>query len=146
MKNFITLFIIVSLLGCSNSSTLESEINFSLIKKGSLNGSEGVTQSNLIVNDNTTWNDILNKIVSIGNPIDHFTETNIDFNRYQIIASFDKVYGVGGHTLNIETIKESGNNLVVITKKTDDKSVISVVSQPYHIVKILKTDKNIVFE
>ena len=146
MKNFITLFIIVSLLGCSNSSTLASEINFSLIKKGSLNGSEGVTQSNLIVNDNTTWNDILNKIVSIGNPIEDFTETDIDFNRFQVIAVFHKVQFGGGHTLEIKKIIENNLNLIVIVEKTGYEGINTSIEQRFHIIKILKTDKNIVFE
>ena len=146
MKKIIIVCIVVLMSGCSNNSPIDYGINFSLIKKGNLSGSEGITESNLVIKDVTTWNSLLNKIVSIGNPIEDFTETDIDFNRFQVIAVFHKVQFGGGHTLEIKKIIENNLNLIVIVEKTGYEGINTSIEQRFHIIKILKTDKNIVFE
>jgi len=148
MKKIFTLFIIVFVLGCSKNSTSQMELSFSLIGQDNLYcvGTEGITKSNLIIKDSSSWNNIMAKMNLQNNQTDKFTETSVDFNQYIIVAIFDKVYGNGGHTIDVTSITENESNIIIKVENLSKGALINVVTQPYHIVKILKTDKNIVFE
>ncbi|MGB2416306.1 MAG: hypothetical protein ACPH6A_04630, partial [Flavobacteriaceae bacterium] len=72
-----------------------------------------------------------------------FSETNIDFNTYQIIAIFKEVKPTNWE-VEISSIVENANNLSVSVVETEYD--FTVVTQPFHIIKISKTNKEIVFE
>jgi len=125
-------------------------INLVQIGKGNLygNGGEGIIKQNLVITDKTAWDNLLTKINSVNNESGNFTETDIDFSKYQVIAVFDEVRGNGGWSINITDITGYANEIVVAIKHTGNSPGFSypdVVIQPYHIVKILVSDKKIVF-
>ena len=55
----------------------------------------------MIISEAKVWNDLLIKINKLDNISQTFTETNIDFNKYKVIASFDEVKNTGGHSLEL---------------------------------------------
>jgi len=59
-----------------------------LIAKDNLfgNGDEGIIEQKLIISDQITWNNLMTQINSVNNVTDSFTETDIDFSEYKIIA------------------------------------------------------------
>lgn len=125
---------------CDKKEEKPTNINFTNIGKGSLNGSEGVSQSNIVISNTTDWQNLMNKM---GSEIDEFTETNIDFNAYQVIAIILEVK-MNGWDVEITSIVENTDKITVSKKETE--YLTAVVTQPYHIVKIPKTSKPIVFK
>lgn len=148
MKNII-LILIMSLIGCSpNDDNINKNVNFSLIAKSELygSGSENIEKSNIIIENKTSWNDLIDKMNTVNNVSDDFNETNIDFSQYVIIAVFDKIYGNGGHSIDVISIVENQNNVTVKIENLFTGDASSVITQPFHIVKIHKTEKQIIFE
>ena len=64
----------------------------------------------------------------------------------KIIAVFDKIYGNGGHSIDIIKITENENKVIVTIENILGGDATSIMTQPFHIVKIPKTDKLIIFE
>ena len=134
------------MLSCSKdvSPTIKN-VYFSTIANGDA-GAYGFTESNVIIKDNVIWTDLKNQMNPHNLGLNNFSETNIDFNCYQIIAVFDKLYPYLGHEINITKIIENNSHLIISIEKKHTPTLLPATVQPYHIVKIKKTDKNIVFE
>ncbi|MCX8525459.1 protease complex subunit PrcB family protein [Chryseobacterium formosus] len=141
------LFISIS---CRNEDeeNIESkkQINFQLIGKGNFMGSAYATPQNSVITNTTQWNNFLNQIDSPNNhPSSGFTETNIDFNQFMVILVVDAVYPNGGHSVDIMTVDENPQNIEVDVEKLLQGNVTTVITQPYHIVKIPKIAKPVLF-
>ncbi|PZD79005.1 protease complex subunit PrcB family protein [Mesonia sp. K7] len=125
-----------------------SQENMALISQGDLHGSgeEGIEAQQTVVKSELQWNELLRKMGTV-NPVDgNLLETKIDFSKNYAIALFDQVKGSGGHSIFIENVV-TGENITVKYKKTSpDGLATSVMTQPYYIALIPKTDKKIVFE
>ena len=78
----------------------------------------------------------------INNVTDNFTETNIDFNNYMLIAIFLEIK-YSGWEVDISEILETNNNINVY--KIEKEAATTVMSQPFAIVKIQKSNKAVVF-
>lgn len=132
----------------NNDENIESknQINFQLIGKGNLMGSSYAPPQNTAITNSTQWNNFLNQIDSSNNhPSSTFTETNIDFNQFMVILVVDSVYPNGGHSVDIMTIDENTQNIEVDVEKLLQGDVTTVITQPYHIVKIPKILKPVTF-
>ncbi|MCX8532884.1 hypothetical protein [Chryseobacterium luquanense] len=124
----------------------KAQINFQLIGKGNLMGSSYAPPQNTVITNSTQWTNFLNQIDGPNNhPSSGFTETNIDFNQFMIILVVDAVYPNGGHSVDIMTIDENAQNIEVDVEKLLQGDVTAVITQPYHIVKIPKIIKPVVF-
>ena len=135
MKQLI-LIITLILFSCnSNDNETVRNVNFSLIEQGQLygNGAENIEKSNLIIQDISSWNDLIDKMNTVNNVSDNFTETDIDFSQYLIIAVFDEIYNNGGHSIDIVSILENENNISVKIDNLMTGDASSVITQPFHI-------------
>ncbi|OBW39708.1 hypothetical protein AB670_03961 [Chryseobacterium sp. MOF25P] len=123
----------------------KNQINFQLIGKGNLMGNYAA-QQNTVITNTTQWNNFLSQIDSQNNhPSASFTETNIDFNQFMVIVVIDAVYPNGGHSVDIITVDENTQNIEVDVEKLLQGNVTTVITQPYHIVKIPKILKPVIF-
>ena len=123
----------------------KNQINFQLIGKGNLTGNY-TAQQNTVITNTTQWNNFLSQIDGQNNhPSADFTETNIDFNQFMVIVVIDAVYPNGGHSVDIMTVDENSQNIEVDVEKLLQGNVTTVVTQPYHIVKIPKILKPVIF-
>ena len=151
MKKSLLLFLcslFLILYSCSDNEenvTNNVPINVQLIGKGNIMG-DYLTQQNTIITNSTQWNNLLNDLNSANNVSDGFTETNIDFNQYMVIAVIDEIYPNGGHSIDIITATEMQQNIVIDVEKLLAGNVTTVVTQPYHIVKIPKSTKPVLFQ
>ena len=123
-------------------------MNFTEIGKGELftsyqNNDNGI---NLVIDNLTEWNNLINTIDNPNNVSANFTETNIDFSNFQVIAVFDKAYINGGWSIDITSIIENENNLTVNIDNLQSGDLTQISIQPFHIIKISTTNKEIVFE
>src|SRR5690606_19024985 len=100
MKNIILIsflsFFLINCHGDDNTTApnneFPTEIEYTLIGKGEdISGGDSVDSANLVFNNSDEWNDFLATIDDISNVSNTFTETEIDFANYQIIAVIDEV-------------------------------------------------------
>ena len=147
MRLILCTFLLV-LLGCSStiqsSKTLNKEgIVFSTISKGTLfgNGIEGILEEKFTITNEKQWQVFLNKINSVNNVSSSFSEININFSNHNIICVFDTIRNTGGYAIEIERIFIEKKNLNIVYNKKEPGSMemaTTIITQPYHIVKIQK--------
>lgn len=119
------------------------EITPILIGKGNISGNENITKENLVINSQNEFNVILNKMQDY--TVNSLTETSIDFDNYTVLAVFDTIKPTYGFYITIETIVENTDSVIVSIVKDGTLTATLEVAQPFHIVKIPKTSKPIVF-
>lgn len=135
-------------LGCSStiqpSKTLKKEeIVFSTISKGTLfgNGIEVILEEKFTIKNEKQWQVFLNKINSVNNVSSSFSEININFSNHNIICVFDTIRNTGGYAIEIERVFVEKKNLNIVYNKKEPgpmEMVTTIITQPYHIVKIEK--------
>lgn len=150
LKNILLISLSLLFVGCDseNHDTENLDIDTVLISKGDLygNGAEGIVEQNLIITEESTWNNLVIQMNSANNVSDDFTELDIDFNEYDVIAVFDELKANSGHELDLNITSNSYSIIVTVTDLNPEGNVLGVMTQPYHIVKILKSNLPIVFE
>ena len=149
MHKLLGIVILLFALNCKSTEnqTKMKQENIVLIGKGNLYGSgaEGIEKQNLIVTSSEEWKDLLNKINTVNKVSDSFSETDIDFSKYTVLAVFDEVKNSGGHSLNLVLEEADDKILIEVLRKSPDGIATSVMTQPYYIVKIPKPSLPIVF-
>ncbi|MDP3314060.1 protease complex subunit PrcB family protein [Lutibacter sp.] len=151
MKTKITILIITMIIGLTSCNKNDDELNlvkFTLIGQNNLygNGAENITKQKLVISELNSWNELIDKMNTVNDVSDEFTETDIDFANFIVIAVFDKVYGNGGHSIDIIKITKNENKVIVTIENILGGGATAIMTQPFHIVKIPKTDKLIIFE
>ncbi len=147
MKTLILTFIsFFMLLSCNNSDDSFSPQNITpiLIGKNSISNPSTPLQNSLITNQ-AQWDILLSTMNSVNNVSNNFTESSIDFNNFDIVAVFRNPISNSSSTVDITSIVETENQRVVTVQNLID-GVSADVAQPFHIVKIPKSTKPIVFQ
>ena len=143
-----TLLILTSLFafGCStpNDYSNMADVDSELIAKGNLSGigTEAISNQYFSITNQTDWENFISQIDATNEVSSGFSEQNIDFSEYVVIAVIDQVRNTSGYSIDLEisTNYEKifiGSNL---SSPSPDGVVATVISQPYHIVKIAKTN------
>ena len=145
MKVFITLIFSLLLMGCPKNE----EGGFTSLSKGNLfgAGSEGFKKENIIISSKEGWKSFLSK-VDTTNKVSETFENAIDFSKEMVVVIVDKVRNSGGFSVEITEAVKEGNTLLIKVKTEGPKPldmVTQAIEQPYHIVKINKTNKEIKF-
>ena len=149
-KNALIILLAIFALSCNSEEyNLEIvDIESVLITKDNLfgNGGEGIIEQNLEITSQSMWNNLISQMNSVNNVSDNFSEIDIDFSQYKVIAIFDKIKNNGGHSLELNLTGNSENIIVNINYISPKGNVMSVITQPYHIVKISNSNLPIIFE
>lgn len=136
-------------LECSEADDQMTEtMLFEVVGKGILGGAgeEGIEESNLVIQSQEAWERLVARIDAVNKESNNFKISEFDFTKSTIIACFDKVQSSGGYALKIADVQEGENQIQVAIKKTSpDGMATSVITQPYYIVVIPKTSKEVVF-
>lgn len=143
MKNYLLLvFLSVIAFSCNsddNSNTQNTVVNFIEIVEGSLSGTgnEEISQSNVTISNTSDWQSLIEKMgFSTG-----FAEIDIDFDNYTVFAVFLDVKP-SGWKIEIIAVNEGPNIISVTTNEMIFGT--ANITQPFTIIKIPKTDKEIV--
>ncbi|MTH18001.1 protease complex subunit PrcB family protein [Flavobacterium sp. LC2016-01] len=133
---------------CSNDNDDGSNIAFTTIyQRDNYGASPGtIPKSNLVITNQTDWNTLLEKLNIITQALYTTPDTNVDFSKYQVIAVFDEVRNSGGYSIDITKITQSNNEITVKVEQLKKGNLTSVITQPFHIVKIAKSNKTVVFK
>ncbi|MCL2132447.1 MAG: protease complex subunit PrcB family protein, partial [Lentimicrobiaceae bacterium] len=91
------------------------------------------------------WDTLLSTIPAYSIVAD-FVETTIDFTAYQVIVVIDEQRYSGGWTIDITDVTEYANSIVVTYTNLMNGNLASVITRPFHIVKIPVSNKQIIFQ
>lgn len=147
--------ILLSLLfvfGCNcNKTTTDmasKNIESVLIAKGNLygSGSEGIEKQNLVITNENDWASLLNQLDGANKVSQNFSETKIDFSKYTIVAIFADVKGSGGHKIEVGISETPEEKIIKVIQTSPTGNATSVMTQPYYIAKLPKSDLPIIFE
>ena len=134
------------MLCCNNdndSNYQSTKIIFTEIGLGFTELNDNLAQ-NLIIATETEWNILLDNLPS--EFVDNFNEININFNEFIIIALITENQPNTGYSVSINEIIENKNSINVFSEIHYVGSGYAAIVQPFHIVKIPSTNKEIVFE
>ena len=150
LKNIVIFMMSILVLSCGSSNG-QSEIitmESTLIAQDNLygNGEEGIGQQNVVISDEESWKTLLSQMNSVNNVSDNFTETAIDFSKYKVIAVFDELRGNGGTSLDLDIVSNSENIVVSVKSIAPEGMSLTVMEQPFVIVKILDSGLPILFK
>ncbi|KGL63946.1 protease complex subunit PrcB family protein [Polaribacter sp. Hel1_85] len=145
MKTIITIIFSLLLVGCPKNE----EGGFTSLSKGNLfgNGAEGFKKENLVISSKVEWKSFLSKIDTI-NKVSETFENAIDFSKEMVVVAVDEVRNTGGFSIEIVEVVKEGDICLIKIKSKGPKPmdmVTTAIIQPYHIVKINKTKKEIKF-
>src|SRR5690606_35774128 len=137
----------MALINCSSDDNNESfspqNIDFTTIGQGvAIVNLMTIEQQNITITNQTDWSQFLESFPHAA----EISETSIDFNTFQVIVSIDEERGHTGHWVEITEIIENENNITVTIVTGEYDSGFTTICRPYHIVKITKSDKPVVFE
>jgi hypothetical protein len=145
MKKLIVAFFAILSLSCSNDSppipAASLTITPILIGKGINSGT--AVQSNSVISNQTDWQSLMDQLTTENTAT--FTETNIDFNNFQLIVSIDSTRPNTGYSIDISSVIENPSNITVTINSVNSGSGFSVLCRPFEIVKIPKSTKPVVF-
>ncbi len=151
MRNIVYLLIFV-LVSCKTTKTGNEikKLDMKTISKGALygDGAEGIVESNMIVRSESEWNDLVEKMDAANVISSGFKELPVDFSKEMIICVFDKVRGTGGIHINIDEVmlhKKKINVMVSLQEPAPGENVTTIMTQPYHIIKIDKIEEEAEF-
>jgi len=146
--NSAILIITLLVFGCkTNQSKLNPE-QYSVIAKGNLHGAgeEGFTKENMVITSQSEWESLRSQMDAVNNVSDNFSDSEIDFSRYRVIAIFDEVKSTGGHSLGVSIQANSDTLIVDVIRKAPEGMATTVVTQPFYLIKIPKSDLQIEFK
>lgn len=118
-------------------------VEYEIVANGALygGGEEQIEESTQVINSSEEWETLKAKMNSINNVTEGFKIKEIDFNSYTVIVCFDQVRPSGGFFLKVSTITKSLAQITVhVEKISPDMPATSVLTQPYEIVMIEKTN------
>ena len=143
---FLSFFTLLS--SCENdeveSNFQATELIFTDVGRGHLNNNSLYTQENIIVDNDADWQNLLSNFNSVNNNItDSFYETSINLDSFTVVAVIDTKNS--STTVDITTITENSSDVIVHIENLQ-MGLSQDVANPFHIVKMPKTTKDIVFE
>ena len=149
-KNVLIILLTIFVLSCNSNEGNSGMVNIEpiLIAKDNLygNGGEGISEQNLVISDQNTWIELISQMNSVNNVSDSFSEIDIDFSEYTVIAVFDDIKPNGGYFLEMNVVSNSENIIVNINVSSPEGITTTVITQPFIIVKILNSELPILFQ
>ena len=150
MKKLLFLSTVILFIACkSHQKTMKNKaFAYELIVQSTLhgNGAEGFKSGLYKISDNAQWQAFLKKINTVNNESSKFNPGNLDFDKFMIVAIFDKILSHGGVKFYIDKVENTRDTVKFITKHQapQGQMTIQVMNQPYILIKIKKTDKVLV--
>jgi len=124
-------------------------IEFSHVGKSELygDGAENIAGGNLVINSDADWQVLLTQMGTV-NPLPENFASDVDFAESTVIAVFDGIRPNGGFAIDIVSVTQETREITVDVHypDIDGGNATTVITQPYHIIKIPKTTLPVVFE
>ena len=148
MKIFVTLLFSILLTSCPNKQIeQDSGITMTSLYKGSLSGSGNIPKQNKVVNSEKDWLAFLEEVHAPEYMVNQL-KGKVDFSKNTIIVVVDSRRNTGGFSIEIVKVSNKKGKLIVNIEGKGPKPtdmVTMALTQPIHLVRIPKTNKEIVF-
>ncbi|AWK03892.1 hypothetical protein HYN56_06475 [Flavobacterium crocinum] len=147
MKKLILIATLFLLVSCSSDDDNASgDITITSVGQGSLSSST-IEQKNIVITNKITWEALKAKMNEYNKNTTeyYFKETDIDFSKFNIIAAFYKQHSNSSTSIDI-TKATIRSGTIFVQVENLKVGITNDVAQPFHIVKIPKSSKNILFE
>ncbi len=126
-------------------TVVQERLDFTTISLGCHSGHTHLAY--YVIQDNETWVELWNQhMLFMVYPL---PTPDVDFSAHTVVAVFMGEASTSGYALRIYDIVDVGSSIVVKLEKTepDPKCIVAqVLTQPYHMVQIAKTDKPVTFD
>lgn len=148
MKKLFLIFTLSSIMAisCSNDDNTPVEPvtqNPVLVAKGKLAANQLFTNQNILITNNDDWQVILAHMEQVNPGITAtFSETEVDFTAYQILAAFQ----VKNSTTTVDITLSENDETIIATVQNLQMGLTQDLAHPFHIIKIGKSSKPVVFE
>ncbi|WP_372917557.1 protease complex subunit PrcB family protein [Salegentibacter sp.] len=145
-KSFLIILSFLIFTSCSEDDIPDGdEIQFESIAQHYLSTGEELREQQLVIRDRESWEELLTQMESINDQAQYFSRKEFNFSEEILLVVLDKFRANGGHSIEIPKILESDTQVNAIVKKPENGNPTTMVMQPYHIVSIDKTSKDIRF-
>jgi hypothetical protein len=135
------------MVGCVQENSYTS-VTPVIIAKGNLygNSSNQVAKQSQVISTSAEWLQLQSQISTVNTLTNSYLENDVDFTQYTVLAIFDEIRYSGEYSIDINVFEDNKTVFVnVIYKAPSGGPVITVITQPYIIVKIPKTTKQVKF-
>lgn len=143
MKYIIALvFILTTAFSCSDDFD-SVNISTTTIGKGEFSYEDYDEENNYLIVTNTIhWDQLRAQVADAS-----LTDSIIDFSNYTIIGCIDSVRPSGGFSIEISSVTEEEDEIEVTVQKSNSGAgaALTVITRPYHFVKVPKISKPVVF-
>ncbi len=143
---FLMFFIFaITLISCSNAGSEREKVAFEIVQDGTYSAIQ--EKRELTINTNDDYQKLMAEVYK---NLDQMPRIPVvDFTKNTLIAVFIGTRNTGGYLVTIDSITESSKNMnVEVMETTPGKDCMTsdVLTAPYTIVKVPKTDKKAVFK
>ena len=125
-------------------SLTDEQTDFETVSEGNYSGHDD--KKEYVIKDISQWKTLWSLVNSRAIPQSDLP--NINFDDEMVIAVFQGSHSTGGYSIEIVEILEKANSLEVTVKETSPSPgsiVTQAFTQPYHIIKTKKVDKEVLF-
>ena len=149
-----SVLLLTFLLGCNSSKNMNtsmnknyeySQVSFETLIEDQMGGY--VKEEIRVISDRKSLLEVYGYVNRIRKP--GFSIPEIDFSKETVIAVFMGEKTTGGYGVIVEDVKEEKGKLVVAIKETKPSPgdmIITVITQPFCVVKINSSNKELVFK
>ena len=148
MKKLVYFCFALLMFSC-NSAKNEQNMTPTLIAEGNLYGNEneGLVENNMALKNQTEWTEVATKMNKVNATIKEEQINNVDFDKQMVIVLIDQQRTKGGHSIKILDIENREESVVVKIQKSQTEGMATMVmTQPFYVATIPKTDKEIEFK
>jgi hypothetical protein len=120
-------------------------VSFVNIDKGSRSGVE--VRADQVIRNKSDWQRLWTQVYSVFEPAPSVQKVN--FSKEMVLAVFQGEQTSGGFSIEVTNITETKRSIIVTVKEiapSPDDAVSSGHTQPYHLVKMKKSNKEVVFQ
>nr|WP_199000677.1 protease complex subunit PrcB family protein [Flavobacterium sp. ASV13] len=147
MKQIFSILFVLASCNSDNNESEPSNVKFSEVYYGDhFNGDYTTPKANLVIKSQTEWENLIAKMKIAAQPWQNSVTPPIDFKKDQVIAVIDQIRNYGGYSIDITKITQTNNRIIVKVEQLNPGGFATVITQPYHIVTMPKSNKKVVFE
>ena len=126
-------------------TVVQEKLDFTTISVGCHSGHTNLAY--YVIQDNQAWVELWNQHMQF--LVDPLPPPEVDFSMNTVVAVFMGEARTGGYALRVYDIVDTGSSIMVKMEKTEPGPrciVPQVLTQPYHMVQMAKTDKPVTFD
>lgn len=139
------LIMLLLLAACAPEQDGPRELPFATVEQGQQ--SAQTERGEVVIRDAESWAELWSLVHAGREPIPDLPQ--VDFTREIAVAAFMGQRTTGGHSIEIQRAVETDEEILLVVRESSpppDAMTTQVMTSPYHIIRMERTDKEIVWE